>query len=88
MLHVIGNGETIYFLSNNEDETVVDFNKSTCSELIINLDSNEIQKINYLNEPSAIMSPIKDAKNVHPEEFARLKHYEKEHKNKDNVIRV
>ena len=57
-IHVIGNGETIYFLSNNENEPVVDFNKTTCSELSMLLDSNEIKILKFFNSPNSVLKPI------------------------------
>ena len=57
-IKVMGNGETIYFLANNEDEKVVDFNKTTCSEITMLLDSNEMKVLNFNNTPNSILKPI------------------------------
>ena len=63
-----GNGETLYYLSNNDSEPVVDFNKTQCSELTLLLDSNEIQILNFKNSPKASMKPI----NSTPSELRKL----------------
>ncbi len=57
-IHVIGNGETIYFLANDETEPVVDFNKTTCSEITMLLDSNEMRVLNFINTPNSVLKPI------------------------------
>jgi len=57
-IHVIGNGETIYFLANKENEPVIDFNKTTCSEITMLLDSNEMKVLNFTNTPNSVLKPI------------------------------
>ena len=57
-IHVMGNGETIYYIENNNEEPVVDYNKTQCSELTILLDSNQIKTLNFNNQPTAVMNAI------------------------------
>ncbi len=54
---VKGNGETIYLLG-KENKPVTDFNRSICSDITILLKNNEIDKITFLNTPSAYMKAL------------------------------
>jgi hypothetical protein len=53
---VDGNGESVYYAYNDEDE-LVGLNKSICSNMHIYLDSNQVQKIKFLRKPDANFIP-------------------------------
>lgn len=57
IIHVDGNGETIYLLG-EENKPATDINHSFCSSMIIELDSNQIQTIKFINSPNASMDAI------------------------------
>ena len=57
---VFGNGETIYFPI--EKDEVFGMNVAECSDMIILIDSNQVQKITFLNSPKASLIPIEDVK--------------------------
>ena len=57
-IHVIGNGETIYYIESDSGESSVDYNKTQCSELTILLDSNQIETLNFNNQPTAVMNAV------------------------------
>lgn len=58
---VRGNGETIYYAkeeSENQPDKDIGMNKLICSDIIIHLDSNEVEKIIFIDMPSGTMFPI------------------------------
>ena len=57
-IHVVGNGETIYYIESDSGESSVDYNKTQCSELTILLDSNQIETLNFNNQPTAVMNAV------------------------------
>lgn len=57
-VHVIGNGETLYYIETKKGESPVDYNKTQCSELTILLDSNQIKTLNFNNQPNAVMKAM------------------------------
>lgn len=61
-VHAIGNGQTIYYAKEDKKETYTGANKAECAEMIIYLKDNEVQRINFINKPTATLYPIKEAK--------------------------
>lgn len=57
IVHVDGNGEAIYLLG-EENKPATDINHSYCSSMVIELDSNQIKTIKFINSPNAEMDPI------------------------------
>ena len=57
-IHVVGNGETVYYIESDSGESSVDYNKTQCSELTILLDSNQIETLNFNNQPTAVMNAV------------------------------
>lgn len=53
---VNGNGESIYYAYNDQDD-MVGLNKSVCSNMHIYLDSNEVKHIKFLRKPDANFIP-------------------------------
>ena len=58
MIKVIGDGETIYFPK--EDDDVIGLNDTKCVNMTIHIKENEFQKIVFLSQPKAKLSPVKD----------------------------
>ena len=54
---VTGNGQTIYY-GREDDGKYIGVNKAICSDIILYLDSNHIDKITFLNKPDATLYPI------------------------------
>ncbi len=59
---ISGNGESIYFVLNEEENEVVGMNRVWCSNMIMDFARNKLQEIHFLVEP--------DAKFIPPHELA------------------
>lgn len=70
-IEVLGNGETIYVLK-DENEKVNGVNTVSCSEMRIYIKENAIQRISFQNQPDATLYPL----NGLPEEWKILKGFE------------
>ena len=57
-IRVEGNGQTIYF--GKDKKKYIGVNKADCSDLLIYLKENEIEKVTFLNKPDATLYPLKD----------------------------
>jgi lipopolysaccharide export system protein LptA len=61
-VNIQGNGQTIYYAKEKNKETkkeeIKAVNRAECSDLIIYLKDNDIEKINFLNKPDATLFPI------------------------------
>jgi len=84
-LDVNGNGQTIYYTKNNKQKTT-GVNRADCSDLVIGVKENKVQKITLLKDPSGTLYPVKDTS---PHEM-RLKGFswqdEKRPKTKDDIF--
>ncbi len=67
-IHVIGNGQTIYYIRNAKKQ-LTGVNRAECSDLVIHVEENSVKKITLLNKPDATLYPIKE---LNPSEL-RLK---------------
>jgi lipopolysaccharide export system protein LptA len=85
-LEVNGNGQTIYYTKNNRQKTT-GVNRADCSDLIIGVKENKVERITLLNDPSGTLYPVKDTS---PGEM-RLKGFtwqnEKRPKTKEDIFR-
>lgn len=61
---VEGNGQTIYFAK--DKNKLIGVNKAECSDLMIYIKENQVNKITFLKKPDATLFPMKD---FTPEEF-------------------
>ena len=61
---VEGNGQTIYFAK--DKAKLIGVNKAECSNLMIRVKENKVDKITFLKKPDATLFPMKD---FTPEEF-------------------
>ncbi len=57
-IDVSGNGQTIYYAKNKQQKNF-GVNRADCSDLVIYVEENKVQKITLLNEPSGTLYPIK-----------------------------
>ncbi|MDQ3047813.1 MAG: organic solvent tolerance protein OstA [Bacteroidota bacterium] len=55
-INVEGNGQTIYYAK--EDSTIKAVNRADCSDLIVHLKENKIQKITFKTKPDMTLFPI------------------------------
>jgi hypothetical protein len=55
---VEGNGQTIYFVKDKEKK--IGINRADCSNLMIYVKDNSIEKITFLKKPDATLFPMKD----------------------------
>jgi hypothetical protein len=60
-IYVVGNGQTNYWIS-DENKKLIGANHAECSSMLIRIKDNEVKKITLQKMPDAKMSPIKDAK--------------------------
>jgi hypothetical protein len=58
-INVQGNGQTIYYAKNKSQK---DFgvNRADCSDLVIMVNENKVQKITLLNDPDGTLYPIRE----------------------------
>ncbi|CAN5614650.1 OstA-like protein [soil metagenome] len=84
-IKVTGNGQTVYYLRNKKKQ-LTGVNKADCSDMMIYLGGNSIQKISLLNRPDATLFPVKE---LSPNEL-KLKGFEwlggKQPKNKEDIF--
>ncbi|MBC7412566.1 MAG: hypothetical protein H7331_08960 [Bacteroidia bacterium] len=57
----IGNGQTIYYAKEDKSDKYTGVNKAECAEMVIYMKENEVQRINFINKPTATLYPIKEA---------------------------
>lgn len=57
---VEGNGESIYYVENEESINPVGMNKILCSNMNIKVNNREIKNINFYEQPNAILHPIEE----------------------------
>ncbi len=55
-----GDGETIYYVKEGKGKGGIGANKATCTDLILFLKDNEVQKIKFIKKPTATLYPMKD----------------------------
>lgn len=84
-IHVVGNGQTIYYIRNNKKQ-LSSVNSADCSDMIIYIDSSKVRKITLINQPDATLHPIKE---LAPSEL-RLKDFQwwgfKQPKTKEDIF--
>lgn len=67
-LFVEGNGESIYY-GEDDNKKLIGVNKAVCSNMIIRIRDNKVQRIKFLEKPTATLYPPQDA----PESELKLK---------------
>lgn len=58
-INVEGNGQTIYY-AKNKNKKNFGVNRAECSDLVIYVNENKVEKITLLNEPDGTLSPINE----------------------------
>ncbi len=58
---VFGNGQTVYYVSEEGSTDVDNVNTAASSDLIIYVDSNKVSKITFMTQPDATLYPIGEA---------------------------
>lgn len=56
-IDVIGNGETVYYPKNDEEE-IIGLNRAECSNLVIYLNNKEVSGITFVTKPNATLYPL------------------------------
>ena len=59
-IDVNGNGETIYYIKDDEDGSLSGVNKAECSDMAIYINENKVEKLKMFKKPSGIMHPPKE----------------------------
>lgn len=57
-IEVIGNGESIYYVEDEEKGEAVGVNKIICSNMNITIKNKQIENINFYKEPDAMLYPL------------------------------
>lgn len=55
-VRVYGEGQTVYY-PREEDSTLIGVNKTTCANMLIRIDSNQIEQITFYEQPKAKLTP-------------------------------
>lgn len=58
-IHVIGNGQTIYYLR-NKNQQITGVNQADCSDMVIFINENKVERISLLYKPDATLFPVKE----------------------------
>ena len=67
----MGNGESIYYVKDDETDENLGLHKIICSNMFIKMEENSLKNINFFEQPTATMYPIKDV----TKELKLLKNY-------------
>ena len=59
---VEGNGQSIFFITNEEDSSKVALNHTECTDLILYFKDNKLNSVNYKLEPSSNTIPFNELK--------------------------
>lgn len=70
-IHVVGNGQTIYYIRNDEKK-ISAVNRADCSDMFIFMKDSEVERISLIYKPDATLYPVKE---TNPLEM-RLKGYQ------------
>lgn len=65
-IDVNGNGETVYYIKDDDDGSLTGVNKAECSDMAIYIKDNKVEKLKMYKKPTGIMHP---PKNVKPEDM-------------------
>jgi lipopolysaccharide export system protein LptA len=65
-IDVNGNGETVYYIKDDDDGSLSGVNKAECSDMAIYISDNKVEKLKMYKKPTGIMHPPKE---VRPEEM-------------------
>lgn len=88
-IYVNGNGQTLYFAKDAENEKgkIIGMNKADCSNLLVMVTNNEISKILFLDQPTGSLTPLSkiDPSVLKLKDF--LLRNEERPKNKEDIYR-
>jgi lipopolysaccharide export system protein LptA len=59
-IDVIGNGETVYYIKDDDDGSLSGVNKAECSDMAIYITDNKVEKLKMYKKPTGIMHPPKE----------------------------
>ncbi len=60
-IDVTGNGQTIYFARNKQQQTI-GVNRADCSDMLILISENKVDKITFIKQPDATLFPLNELK--------------------------
>jgi lipopolysaccharide export system protein LptA len=58
---VKGNGQTIYYPKDEEENEIIGVNKAESSDLVIHLEGKDVKEIMFYKKPDAILYPLESA---------------------------
>jgi hypothetical protein len=61
-VHVMGNGQTIYYVYTDNNESILGVNRADCSNMTMYIINNKISSITFLQKPDATLFPMKQVK--------------------------
>ena len=76
-IDVNGNGETVYYIKDDNDGSLSGVNKAECSDMAIYINNNKVEKLKMFKKPSGIMHPPKEVnpKDMLLKDFSWYKEY-------------
>lgn len=61
-VNVLGNGQTVYYVYTDNNETLMGVNRADCSNMTLYIVDNKINSITFLQKPEATLFPMKQVK--------------------------
>jgi lipopolysaccharide export system protein LptA len=61
-VNVLGNGQTIYYVYTDNNESILGVNRADCSNMTMYITNNKISSITFLQKPDATLFPMKQVK--------------------------
>ena len=61
-MNVIGNGQSIFFIIDEEKKEKIGLNYTECTDLILYFKENQLNEVTYEIKPNSITTPYKDIK--------------------------
>jgi lipopolysaccharide export system protein LptA len=76
-IDVNGNGETVYYIKDDDDGSLTGVNKAECSDMSIYINDDKVEKLKMFKKPSGIMHPPTDVSpsEMQLKDFAWYKEY-------------
>lgn len=59
-MHVVGNAESLYFATDDED-AYIGVNKTICAKMLVYFGHNEVEGIKFYQSPESVMTPMQQA---------------------------
>ena len=85
-MNVIGNGQSIFFIIDEEKKDKIGLNYTECTDLILYFKENQLNEVTYEIKPNSITIPYKDIKEKDRYLKGFLWRGEEKPKNKEDIF--